>query len=123
MKKVKIKFWGLCGILIGSIIVAEILSENFWALHYGKDDGLVFRILMFSITCSWFMYKVWSKKILIPIGFIVGIISHVIVYILYTLLSRFGFNNIVGSIPVIGDQIISVIMIIAVVLFLKKKKE
>ena len=89
-------------------------SANFYvqkstSFHYGKDEGLVFRVSSLSILPSPIFFTIIKRKVSFGYwfyGFSIGILSYMFVYALYFILGLFDFGNkLLEDISMVNDQI------------------
>jgi hypothetical protein len=94
-------------ILYSSVFFVDYLISQWTIFHYGKDDGLVFRVITVSFSSSIFFLIVKKKFSLhIGIGFIIGILSYFLVFAIYITVSVInGGNRNRLVLSMLGDQL------------------
>jgi hypothetical protein len=100
-------------IFITIFLINSLLMKGF--LNFGKDQGLVFRVL-FTCTAGGILFtlrensnKIWS---FIP-GIFMGILSYIITFIIYLILPE----DTISDIPILVDQLIatSILFLISII--------
>lgn len=100
------------------ITLIELCAINFRFLHFGKDQGVIFRMIAFGISTSIYFliinnFKYRLKTIII--GLIIGFISYVIVYTIYIIVSLIlNHDNSGFDIPLLFDLIFSTLIVIII---------
>jgi hypothetical protein len=94
-----------------AFLIDSIVNRNY-NLHFGKDDGLTFRLLSTCIIGSLiFFIKSKEGKYLI-IGFVFSLLSYILVFVLYVLFSFLIYGDNRGfDFPQLVDQLISSVFI------------
>lgn len=98
------------------ITLIEICAAYIPLLHFGKDHGLVFRVIAFTLATSLYFLIINDyihKFKTIIIGIIVGFMSYVIIYIIYMIASIiYNHDNSGFDIPLVFDLIFTALIVI-----------
>lgn len=115
-------------ILYASVFFVDFLISKWIFFHYGKDDGLVFRVITVSLFSSLFFYIIKNNFSLhIGLGFFIGLLSYLLIFALYICSNILnGGDNSGFVLPMIGDQLAAttIVFIVGVIYWfvLKRKR-
>lgn len=90
-----------------SIYAIDYLITHFPTLHFGKDNGMVMMIVLTCMAAMVLFFFIERSVLKYFLGFIVGVISNVTVYLLILI---FNQANTV-ALPLIADNSIAFILI------------
>ena len=104
-------------ILFAFVIAVDFFLQKTNLLAFGKDNGLIARIVL-TILGSIIFRVIIKKKLTIKniiVGFGIGVLSYIIVFLLYILLSLLIYKDNRGfDFPLLIDQLISTTTIIII---------
>lgn len=110
MQKDLKEFIGALLIIALVSLVAEFMARAFPIVHFGKDQGLVFRVIIFVLSCTVLYGYVCRKRLVgLFIGMVVGIVAQVCSFatlLVSSLLVKGDFSG--WDIPPVWDQLIAI---------------
>ena len=110
-------------ILIGSIFFIHFISINYKSFHFGKDHGLIFRIILFCAVSAIFFSIVKSEIGYLIVGFLIGLIAYILSFLLVIGLSLLIKENTTGwDISLVWNQLIATMIVFCIGLWMQAKK-
>ncbi len=108
----KIFFW-IVVILYSNVFFIDFLATHFSQLHFGKDNGLIFRIVATCLVSAIFFGVIKKRKVIgFLIGFFMGLFSYILTFIIYLITSiAVKGDNSGWDIRLIFDQLIATTII------------
>ena len=104
-------------ILFAFVIAVDFFLQKTNLLAFGKDNGLIARIVLTILGSILFRVIIKNKLTInnIIIGFSIGILSYIIVFLLYMLVSLLIYKDNRGlDFSLLTDQLIATTMIIII---------
>jgi hypothetical protein len=96
-------------VLLAAVLIAHFIAKSCLAVHFGKDQGLVFRMSIFILSsAALFGYVCRSWLVGLSLGFGVGLVGQLCAFatlLLSSLLIKGDFSG--WDIPLVWDQLIA----------------
>jgi len=123
MNRKFIYFLAATMLLYCSVFLTNYLVSINTIFHYGKDDGLVFRILSLCIFSSIFFLIIKKRLKFLIAGFFIGLGSYLFLFSIYISenIKTNGDNN-HFYLSMLGDEIFSATMVFIIGLLFRRNK-
>ncbi len=97
-----------CSVLVLAALLADFIARSYTAVHWGKDQGLVFRVMVFVVSCSILFGYARRSLVGVFLGSVIGVVVQVcaLATLLLSSLILKGESN-GWDIPLIWDQLIA----------------
>lgn len=105
-------------------MLINIIATNNNSIYFGKDDGLLFRVFFTCLVSGFVFFRLSKKTRSFFIGFFIGLLSYILTFIIFIMLSEIVKNDNSGwDIPLIFDQLVAATIISIIFIIRSCRKE